>query len=107
MAHVNCWEFKKCGQEGKCPASTFEAADGYLGGKNGGRGCVYITGTFCNKRIQGTYQDKEKNCAECEFYWQLKKAHGAEMSVIRFGRYVKSRADLHSIEKFLPVETIQ
>jgi len=42
---------------GVCPAATFEAADGFCEGKNGGRACVYITGTFCSGTIQGTQVD--------------------------------------------------
>ncbi|MBF8272464.1 MAG: hypothetical protein HW380_1569 [Magnetococcales bacterium] len=48
MAAVNCWEVKSCGFEragsGRqvCPAVTCEIADGFLGGKNGGRACFFI-----------------------------------------------------------------
>jgi len=92
----NCWEFKKCGREtggskvpdlGVCPASTFVKADGFCGGKNGGRACAYIAGTFCAGTIQGTYKDKEKNCGQCEFY-RLLKSENNEASVLAFHRYI-------------------
>jgi len=98
---LNCWEFKKCGREpgganvahlGVCPAATAEEADGFCDGKNGGRGCAFITGTFCGGTIQGTAADKEKNCAGCEFYKTLKHDHGMQQSVFRFGEYVRARA---------------
>jgi methyl-accepting chemotaxis protein len=97
---LNCWEFKKCGREpggpksdelGVCPASTFKDADGFLGGVNAGRGCVYVTGTFCGGNIQGTYQDKLKNCGKCNFYAQLKNESGAELSVTSFNKFVNSK----------------
>ena len=100
MAKQNCWEFKKCGREhggantnslGVCPASTFIAADGYCEGKNGGRGCVYITGTFCGGNIQGTFRDKEKNCSVCEFYKILRNEHRAEISVLNFKKFVDGK----------------
>jgi hypothetical protein len=100
MAKQNCWEFKKCGREpggakthelGVCPAATFALANGFCGGKNGGRACVYITGTFCAGVIQGTYKEKQKNCADCEFYKKLKQEHGAKMSVWSFYEYVKKK----------------
>ena len=97
MSKMNCWEFKKCGRQeggakvsemGICPASSFTKADGFLGGKNAGRGCAYVTGTFCNAAIQGTAKDKEKKCGECEFYAELKKEHGLEVSVASFGKFI-------------------
>ena len=100
MAKQNCWEFKKCGREpdgakvnelGVCPATTFTMADGFCDGLNGGRACVYITGTFCAGIVQGTHKEKEKNCAECDFYKTLKQEHGSEMTVLSFSEYVKER----------------
>lgn len=100
MAKQNCWEFKKCGREpgganvkalGICPAATYLPAHGFLGGRMGGRGCAYITGTFCAGNIQGTFAEKEKECAVCDFYLTLKREHGAACSVLEFTRYVKDR----------------
>ena len=97
---TNCWEFKKCKREiggtkvselGVCPAATATEADGFCGGKNGGRGCAFIDGTFCGGTIQGTVANKEKHCFECDFYQELKKEHGIEQSVVRFGSYVRMR----------------
>lgn len=100
MASINCWEFLGCGREvggdktdelGVCPAAIFTAADGFCGGTNGGRACAYITGTFCSGTVQGTYKDKEKHCAECEFYLLLKGEHGSQMSVQSFLGHVRPK----------------
>ena len=94
---TNCWEHLKCGREeggahslemGVCPAASATEADGFCGGKNGGRGCAYVAGTFCGGIVHGTVEDKEKNCNACEFYKILKKEHGIEQSVLSFGKYV-------------------
>jgi len=98
MAKQNCWEFMHCGRElngakvsekGVCPAASFTPADGFAGGKNGGRACVYVTGTFCSGTILGTRKDMTKNCIACEFYRLLKLEHGSEMFVLSFEDYVK------------------
>ncbi len=98
ISSQNCWEFKKCGREldgekvaelGVCPAAIFVESDGFQGGKNGGRGCVYITGTFCSGVIQGTFKEKEKNCIKCDFYHLVKGNAGGTMTVMAFYDYVK------------------
>ncbi|MCK8058513.1 MULTISPECIES: two-CW domain-containing protein [unclassified Fusibacter] len=96
----NCWEYCKCGREpgginkdalGVCPATTDELADGYLGGTNGGRACVYITGTYCSGEIQEDYKRKVKNCKMCDFYHSLRHEHDIAMSAYEFAKYKKAR----------------
>lgn len=108
MSKQNCWEFKKCGREkggskvhelGVCPAESFVSADGFCEGKNGGRACVYITGTFCSGTIQGTHKEKEKECSKCDFYNVLRNEHGAKMSVLTFIEYVKEKHTKKVINK--------
>ena len=74
---INCWEFKKCGREpggakvkelGVCPAGKAIKADGIHGGRNGGRCCWVITGTFCSDEIQGKFDVKYGKCKNCDFY---------------------------------------
>ena len=98
---MNCWEFRKCGrepggdhaeQDGVCPAAVYQAADGYLEGKNGGRACAFITGTFCEEVLQGTYRDKSKDCWDCEFYRELRHEHGAGFSMPAFALYLSKRS---------------
>ncbi len=73
----NCWEFLKCGREpgglnvgefGICPASIDRDVDGINNGKNGGRACWAITGTFCGGAAQGSFASKVGNCLNCKFY---------------------------------------
>ena len=94
---LNCWEFKKCGREpggenvpeyGLCPASIYTEADGFLGGKNAGRACTFVTGTFCDERFQGSYAEKEKNCTSCDFYRILKDEFGEQVSIASFDGYI-------------------
>jgi hypothetical protein len=95
---LNCWEFKKCGREPKgekahelgiCPAALFDESDGFCDGKNGGRACMYIAGTFCSETTPGTHREDSKDCECCDFYRMLKQEHGPEMSVFSFQKYVK------------------
>ena len=99
MKGKNCWEHFSCGREpdgnmvhelGVCPAANFEGAHGFLNGKNGGRACAYVAGTFCSGTIQGTAREKEKNCIKCEFYNHLRGHHRDEMSLPSFFDYVKT-----------------
>ena len=85
MAKTNCWEFKKCGREpggakvnelGICPASADPVFSGIHGGKNSGRACWILAGTFCGGKVQGTYAQKMQNCMECEFYSIVKSEEG-------------------------------
>jgi hypothetical protein len=75
--HENCWEFKKCGREpdgdnvdqlGICPAATDSSCNGINGGKNGGRICWAVAGTFCDGSVQGTYAQKRLTCLSCDFF---------------------------------------
>lgn len=72
MSRMNCWEFKKCGRDKKnelgiCPAVTEVKAHGVNGGKNGGRVCWAVAGTFCNGKVQGAYAQKLTTCVACDF----------------------------------------
>lgn len=73
----NCWEFYKCSRGkggskvselGVCRVVLEERLDKVNGGRNGGRACWSISGTFCNGEIQGEIASKLKNCFDCEFY---------------------------------------
>ena len=82
MQKKNCWEIKNCGREpggeksaelGICPAALGKEYDGVNGGKNGGRCCWAIAGTFCGGEIQGTFARKLQSCLACPFYLQVEK----------------------------------
>jgi len=82
MSKKNCWEFKACGREpggkkagelGICPASTNEKLDGVHGGKNSGRACWVVAGTFCGGTVQGSFAQKFSTCESCDFYLLVKR----------------------------------
>ncbi len=84
-ARLNCWEIKKCGRElngansaelGVCPASIDTPCDGLNGGKNGGRICWAVTGTFSDGEVQGTFAQKEVTCTSCEVYKRVMEEEG-------------------------------
>ena len=78
----NCWEFHDCGRveggknvhiHGICPATNEKKADGIHIGKNGGRACWVIAGTFCGGKVQGTFAEKQKTCLDCRFFQEVLK----------------------------------
>ena len=82
---ANCWEHMKCGREqggakahemGVCPASTEQRLNSIHGGRNSGRACWAVAGTYCKGQVQGTFADKSHNCMTCGFYLQVKKEEG-------------------------------
>jgi len=85
MAKINCWEKKLCGREeggintaelGVCPAAIATDVSGRNSGKNGGRYCWRLAGTFCGGKVQGTMAKKIMNCIECEMLQQVKNEEG-------------------------------
>ncbi|MBF0417130.1 MAG: hypothetical protein HQL86_02650 [Magnetococcales bacterium] len=87
----NCWEFFNCGrsrhapnQDGSyCPVSLIAAYDGINGGRDAGRACWNIEGTFCsvsscgdpNDKL-GTFQYKKSHCQKCVFKAQVQQEEG-------------------------------
>ncbi|MEW6599866.1 MAG: two-CW domain-containing protein [Nitrospirota bacterium] len=86
MQKLNCWEIKKCGREpggvktglGVCPAASDTSANGLNNGKNGGRLCWAIAGTFCGGKVQGDFAMKQVSCMSCEVFKQIKHEEGTE-----------------------------
>ncbi len=78
----NCWEFMNCGRQpggervaelGECPAALEERLDGIHGGKNAGRACWVVSGTFCRGVSEGTFTRKFKSCVGCDFYKAVRR----------------------------------
>ena len=96
----NCWEFKKCGREpggdnsvalGVCPASNTESFDMLNGGKNGGRICWSIVGTFCGGKVQGSFAKKQRSCIVCDFFQHVRTEEGSsEFQYLRPGQQYKT-----------------
>lgn len=81
MVSRNCWEIKHCGRQkggehsqlkGVCPAAEDQHFDGINNGKNGGRICWAVAGTFCGGEVQGTFAQKLSSCVMCDFFRQVK-----------------------------------
>jgi hypothetical protein len=81
MKKNNCWEFMKCGREqggvlatelGVCPAAVKPGLDGVHGGRNAGRSCWVVDGTFCGGKAQGSFAKKYRNCGKCNFYIKVR-----------------------------------
>lgn len=92
MFKQNCWEFKNCGRQpggakvgelGVCPAATDCDADGLNYGKNGGRLCWAVAGTFCDGVVQGEYAQKQKSCVACDFFLQVQKEEGLGFQILK------------------------
>ncbi|MDP8212482.1 MAG: hypothetical protein P9X22_04205 [Candidatus Zapsychrus exili] len=87
----NCWEFKKCGREpggdkteslGVCPAASEESVEGINNGKNAGRCCWVVAGTFCGGEKQGIFSKKLFNCIKCEFYEYVQEQEDSKFSFL-------------------------
>jgi len=98
MVKENCWEVKKCGRTaggakvaelGVCPAATDASAEGLNGGKNGGRICWAITGTFCGGKVQGSFAQKQVSCMGCDFFQKVKQEEGIKFSSLKPGQTYK------------------
>ena len=94
----NCWEYMKCGRElggknveemGCCPASTENIDDGLNNGKNSGRFCWTIAGTYCKGKIQGIYAQKLKDCMQCPFYKKVEEEEGRYLKLTPFNNIPK------------------
>lgn len=81
----NCWEYMKCGCEpgghkaktmGVCPAAKEGECAHANDGKNYGRFCWTIAGTFCKGTNDGTFSDKFTSCLNCPFYLEVEKQEG-------------------------------
>ncbi len=99
MAKLNCWEFKKCGREpggakvselGICPAAQYTGPGHDLnGGRNGGRICWAVGGTFCGGKVQGDFAKKYPNCVICDFYKKVRDEEGTNFVMLLPGQVYK------------------
>lgn len=105
---LNCWEYMNCGREpggkkaeefGVCPAAKDLSFDGLNRGKNGGRICWAVAGTFCGGKVQGTYAEKRKSCINCEFYKSVRKEQRKTDSPAKFLKFISDDADKSFLKK--------
>ena len=100
MGILNCWNWKNCGRYpgganaeelGVCPATTFEEGDRFLNGRGAGRACIFVSGTLCGGKVQGSFVDKHRNCQSCDYYQVLRMVFGNEFSHAKFKNYYSSQ----------------
>ncbi|MBF0583957.1 MAG: hypothetical protein HQL80_06945 [Magnetococcales bacterium] len=99
---TNCWEENQCGREpgGKvankrgivCPVPLFTLADGFLGGENGGRACVFVIGRLNEHDRQCVCSQSPDTCEKCNFYKKLKKKYKNAFAEPVFSKFI-SNAD--------------
>ena len=98
MDKLNCWQHMGCGREpggekaeelGVCPAATEKRLEGVNDGNNGGRTCWVIAGTMCNGKPQGTFADKFRDCAKCEFFLMVRNEQGEDFVIATLDIYKK------------------
>lgn len=74
---MNCWQYMSCRREpggahtgrfGVCPASTDNRLDGVHGGKNAGRACWVVKGSFTKEAEETALVRGNKDCRTCDFY---------------------------------------
>jgi hypothetical protein len=67
---------------GVCPASTDASTNGINSGKNAGRLCWAIAGTFCDGNKQGDFAQKSVSCMSCEVFKQVKDEEGPDNFIL-------------------------
>ena len=87
----NCWEFNKCGREpsganiaelGECITPRNISSDGLNGGKNGGRICWAVAGTFCRNNVQCIVTQNLMSCAVCDFFIKVMNEEDQQFTLI-------------------------
>ncbi len=90
---MNCWEYKKCGREpggsrtaemGVCPAALDDSFHNVNHGKNAGRICWAVAGTFCGGEVPGSFAEKEKSCVKCDFFKCVQQEEEAVNHLAKF-----------------------
>ncbi|MBA4367459.1 MAG: serine/threonine protein kinase [Desulfobacterium sp.] len=99
MKRQNCWEYRKCGREpngrkvaelGVCPASADRTYNGINAGKNGGRICWAVAGTFCDEKRQGSFIEKRASCMDCPFFKLVQADEGSGKADTKFLKFISS-----------------
>jgi CRP-like cAMP-binding protein len=102
QSKINCWEYKKCGREpggiksyelGVCPAAIDTSFDGINRGKNAGRFCWAVAGTFCGGSAQGTFAEKRESCLSCDFFCKVRHEEGSANLQTKFLKFISRDAD--------------
>ena len=83
----------KAAELGVCPAADDPSYDGINCGKNAGRFCWAVAGTFCGGKIQGTFADKRDSCLSCAFFNRVRAEEGTANLRTKFLRFISEDAE--------------
>ncbi len=81
---MNCWDIRECGREiggeraarmGVCPAAMETRLNGINRGKNAGRACWAVAGTFCGVEPDSSVAT-DTGCEHCEVYSRVQAEEG-------------------------------
>jgi len=95
MMKQNCWEIMKCGRElernkvkdsSVCPAASDTSCEGINGGKNAGRICWAVAGTFCGGEVQGNFAKKSLSCMSCKVLHLVKYEEDSAFMLLKSGQ---------------------
>ncbi|MBF0160916.1 MAG: hypothetical protein HQL88_01380 [Magnetococcales bacterium] len=95
----NCWEENQCGREpggkwaekrGPCPVPLFTLADGFLGGENGGRACLFIANQLSAGERKQVCSQSADACEKCAFQKKLKKKYKRSFSEPLFVKFIQN-----------------
>ncbi|UCD34165.1 MAG: PilZ domain-containing protein [Nitrospiraceae bacterium] len=86
MFKQNCWEFKGCkrspagngAKEEVCPAVEDASLSGINSGRNGGRICWTLAGTYAGGTAPGRYVKDTSSCINCDFFKLVEAEEGEQ-----------------------------
>ncbi len=78
---------------GVCPAAEDNSYEGINRGRNAGRFCWAVAGTFCGGKVQGTFADKRSSCLSCPFFNKVRAEEGTANLRTKFLRFISEEAD--------------
>ena len=96
---TNCWEENQCGREpggtmaekrGPCPVPLFTQADGFLGGENGGRACLFVVNRLNEVERKCACSQSSDTCEKCSFYKKLKKKYKKSFTEFFFVKFIQN-----------------
>lgn len=96
---LNCWEYMECGREpggsrekelSLCRVSVDNSYGGINSGKNGGRFCWVIAGTFSKGVTDGFFAKDKESCTDCLFYKKVIAEEGTFNIRTKFLRFILS-----------------
>lgn len=69
-------------ESGPCPAATETRLDGVNGGRNAGRICWVVAGTYCGGMAAGSCTRKYRVCMNCPFFARVEAEEGDAFQLV-------------------------